>query len=381
MASLVHASPIDGGRTVQLVWSDGSRARFHAIWLRDNAPDAQTRDPGNGQRLITIGSVPPDTRISTCAVQDGQRLTMTFAPVAHSATFDATWLHSHIYDRAEARIPGWLSDAVRTWDCTAHATLPRADFQHALHDRAVLREWLEGVARLGFGMMTGGPRESGALLQVVDLFGYVRETNYGRWFEVRTEVNPSNLAYTGAGLQPHTDNPYRDPQPTLQILYCLENSAEGGDSIVVDGFHAARLLREESPQAFDLLTRYCARFEYVSPGNAWLRARRPMIELAPDGELVAIRFNNRSLAAVTDVPYENLHAWYDAYRTFAAIIERPELAVEFKLHPGECFIVDNTRVLHSRRAFSGTGRRWLQGCYADRDGLLSTARLLGVTGL
>ena len=36
---------------------------------------------------------------------------------------------------------------------------------------------------------------------VAALFGFVRETNYGKWFEVRTEVNPANLAYTGLGLQ------------------------------------------------------------------------------------------------------------------------------------------------------------------------------------
>jgi gamma-butyrobetaine dioxygenase len=40
------------------------------------------------------------------------------------------------------------------------------------------------------------------------------------------------------------------------------------------------------------------------------------------------------------------------------------------------FIVDNTRVLHARKAFSGVGKRWLQGCYADRDGLLSTLAVI-----
>ncbi|TIR98456.1 MAG: gamma-butyrobetaine dioxygenase, partial [Mesorhizobium sp.] len=29
-------------------------------------------------------------------------------------------------------------------------------------------------------------------------------------------------------------------------------------------------------------------------------------------------------------------------------------------------------VMHARKAFSGSGTRWLQGCYADKDGLLST---------
>ena len=37
----------------------------------------------------------------------------------------------------------------------------------------------------------------------------------------------------------------------------------------------------------------------------------------------------------------------------------------------ESFIVDNTRVLHSRTSYSGEGTRWLQGCYVDKDGLLS----------
>jgi len=52
------------------------------------------------------------------------------------------------------------------------------------------------------------------------------------------------------------------------------------------------------------------------------------------------------------------------------------MEVSFRLEPGECFIVDNTRVLHARKGYSGTGTRWLQGCYADKDGLLSTLAAL-----
>ena len=47
------------------------------------------------------------------------------------------------------------------------------------------------------------------------------------------------------------------------------------------------------------------------------------------------------------------------------------MAVNFKLEPGEGFITDNTRVLHSRTAYTGSGNRWLQGCYVDKDGLMS----------
>ena len=97
-----------------------------------------------------------------------------------------------------------------------------------------------------------------------------------------------------------------------------------------------------------------------------------MIELAPDGEMIGIRFNNRSAAAITDVPYDAMEAYYAAYRRLGEIIEDPAMEVSFKLSPGESFIVDNTRVLHARKGYSGAGSRWLQGCYADKDGLLST---------
>ena len=64
--------------------------------------------------------------------------------------------------------------------------------------------------------------------------------------------------------------------------------------------------------------------------------------------------------------------YYNAYRNFSYIINDSSMTVNFKLNPGECFIVDNTRVLHARTAYSGIGTRWLQGCYVDKDGLLST---------
>ena len=71
-----------------------------------------------------------------------------------------------------------------------------------------------------------------------------------------------------------------------------------------------------------------------------------------------------------------MQAYYDAYRRFGQIIDDPDMAVSFKLAPGEAFIVDNTRVLHGRKGYEGSGNRWLQGCYADKDGLLSTLAAL-----
>jgi [2-(trimethylamino)ethyl]phosphonate dioxygenase len=368
---LEQAKILDGGRAVALTFADGGERRFHAVWLRDNAFDEATRSPGNGQRLITIGDIPAETRISA-AEPAGSQLRVTFEPEGRTIGYDAAWLSEHAYDRHQSRAPGWTAPEIETWDAGLGGRIPGADFDTVGRNRSALGEWLFGIRRYGFGKLSGGPVESAALLRVADLFGYVRETNYGKYFEVRTEVNPTNLAYTGLGLQAHTDNPYRDPVPTLQILYCLQNSAEGGENMVVDGFRAAERLRDESLRGFELLTRHCARFEYAGGAGVRLRSRRPMIELNADGELICTRFNNRSAAAIIDVPYDDMADYYAAYRRFGEIIDDPAMEVTFKLRPGECFIVDNTRVLHARKGYSGVGTRWLQGCYADKDGLLST---------
>ncbi len=366
---VTRASVIDRGTAVAVTWDDGTSACFHALWLRDNALDAASRLPGSGQRFVSVLDTPADTTVGAAdATADGS-LSLTVHPGNQALTFPADWLAARAYDKVQERVPGWMAPETEPWDATFSLPEP-AGFDDLRRDRGTLRDWLAGLSRYGFARVHGLPLHSGAVCRVAELFGYVRETNYGRWFDVRTELDPANLANTSLGLQPHTDNPYRDPVPTLQLLACLNSDLEGGDSLVVDGFAAAARLQQENPSWFELLAGHCARFEYAGNGVR-LRAKKPVIELGPDGELLAIRFNNRSAAALVDVPYAAMPGYYGALRRFAELVEDPQLTRKFRLMPGDLFIVDNTRVLHGRTAFSGGGRRWLQGCYADRDAVLS----------
>ncbi|HEY7748061.1 MAG TPA: gamma-butyrobetaine dioxygenase [Aestuariivirgaceae bacterium] len=375
VAATVKASIIQDRHALELKWPDGRRSRFHALWLRDNALDPETRSSLNGQRLITILDQPADGRIGSVSVS-GTSLTVVFEPDAKTVVFPLQWLQAHSHDEQSERRPGWTGELIERWESSLGSNIPVNSWHRISNDRAAFGDWLSAVRRYGFALLTGLPLHSGFLCTVAEKFGFVRETNYGRWFDVRAEVNPSNLAYTNLGLQAHTDNPYRDPVPTLQLLACLENSVDGGNSLVVDGFKVVERLAAESQAHFDVLSRYPARFEYSGSPGVRLFAKRPIIELGPDGELLAVRFNNRSLSATTDVPFADMPEYYAAYRRFAELIEDENMAVSFKLAPGELFIVDNTRVLHARKAFSGVGKRWLQGCYADRDGLLSTLAVI-----
>ena len=357
-----------GGTVVQLCLGN-EIMRFHAIWLRDNAQDDETRDQINGQRLIALKEIPSETWVSDARVE-ADSLVITFKPENKVVRYDFDWLMENNYDEVKNLKRGWISQDHETWDADL-AFVPSCDFDKLIKRNILTLKWLANVRKYGFGKITNGPITEGALFKVIELFGYVRETNYGKHFEVRTEVNPSNLAFTGLALQAHTDNPYRDPVPTLQLLYCLESSAAGGENMLVDGFKAITRLREENEEYFDLLSNYSARFEYKNNKDVHLKSRRPIIELSSNGELLAIRFNNRSMSAVNDVPFDKMENWYSAYRRLGEIIDDPNMEITFRLNPGEAFIVDNTRVLHARKGYSGTGKRWLQGCYSDKDGLNS----------
>jgi gamma-butyrobetaine dioxygenase len=375
MSVIVSAAIEESGRAARVTWADGTSGHFHAVWLRDNCQDERSRHPGNGQRLFDILDLPADLRLTRAEpTADGEGLEVVFAPEDHATRFPAGWLRARRYEEVERKAPGWLPDEVEPWGRELGDTLPSLTFEAISRDERALERWLGWVARYGFAVMTGAPRESGTVTRIVELFGFVRETNYGRLFDVRSEADPINLAYTGLGLQVHTDNPYRDPVPGLQLLHCLSNAAEGGDSVVVDGFRAALTLKDERPEAFALLAHHPVRFAYANPTTR-LEAKAPMLGLSVEGELVEVRFNNRSLAGV-EAPGEAMAAYYAAYRALAEILERPEHEVVFKLLPGDLFIVDNRRVLHGRKAFTSAGGRHLQGCYADRDGLLSTLAVL-----
>ena len=77
------------------------------------------------------------------------------------------------------------------------------------------------------------------------------------------------------------------------------------------------------------------------------------------------------------MPADELAIWYDAYLLLARLLAEPRFQIRLRLDPGDLFIVDNRRVLHGRTAFAATsGSRWLQGCYADIDGLRSTIAVL-----
>ena len=355
-----------------------SIGRLPAALLRDNCPCTDCRDPVSGQRLIAVTDLAPQLSVTATADKAGG-VRITFGPDGHEAVFSREWLAS----LTAPPVPG-RSEAARQLWCAADfpagpPSVAWADYQAT--DAARLN-CLRGLLATGFMLLRGVPPRPGAVLTVASSFGYVRETNYGRLFDVRIERSPANLAFTGLPIGPHTDNPYRDPAPTVQLLHCLVNAADGGESGLLDGYTAAAMLRDEDPAAFHCLTTTPVTFLYTDAG-AELSATGPMIGLTATGLISEIRYNSRSLQPPVPGPGKSAAAgsaqlteFYRAYRAFAMLLLRPELTLRFSLEPGDCLVFDNTRLMHSRTGFTATGKRHLQGCYADLDGVESTVAVL-----
>lgn len=268
-----------------------SAPSFPAIWLRDNCLCTECRDPRNRQKLFTITELPEHLDVGDIDYIDDE-VVITFLPDAHRSVFSLRWLAEQASSRFDN---GRNEDDKMLWSTAElDATMQPVEWSTYCNDDAVRLAVLRGIVQRGFAIIHGTPTTERTVLSVARTFGFVRETNYGDVFDVRVEVNPNNLAFTGAAISPHTDNPYRDPVPTMQLLHCLANDVTGGESGLVDGFRAAAMLREEDTDLFDVLTNTPVRFAWSDENNA-LHADLPMIELDALSRIRGVRFNNRSL--------------------------------------------------------------------------------------
>jgi len=356
-------------KRVTIHWSDGHRSTFDAMWLRDNCP--ADRDSRNGQRLVDIADLPEDPAIGAVSQNSGAAVLITWRGEPKSSWFPLGWLREHCYcdQHRQSR-----KRAPMVWRADQGSRLLWMQYADVLASRRAEAQWLRAIADQGIAFLRGVPAQDGQVLEVARLLGYVRETHYGRVFDVRSLPNPNNLAFSDRGLGVHTDNPYREPVPGLQILHCMRADEEGGESLFVDGFAVAVELQAQDPPAFDTLTRVPAPFAFCDD-CADLRAERRLLEQGSDGEIAAVHYNSRSIRPVC-LPSEELVAFYRAYRAFARLLRDPRFEFRVRLRSGDLVAFNNRRILHGRTAFSSAAGRWLQGCYVDWDGLMSNLAVL-----
>ena len=354
---------------IELTWPDGTQRTFLYIWLRDNCPTSRHK---NGQKMAETYAIPLDISVEKVSLNELGVLEIQWQGEDHISYFDV-----EVLKRKSIPGPKWtsiVSDATTTWDAQIDINQLSTDFASYMRDDETVFRFLDKVIRFGFGVLRGVTGSSNTVVDVVRRFGHIRETNYGQVFHVHEKMDPENLTDTSLPLSPHTDNPYRDPVPTLQLLHCVESSIEGGDSILVDGFRVAEMLYNNAVHHFNMLATTPISFRYRNE-HVWLEASTTFLGVDANGYIKHIRLNNRSIRPF-DPNMNRLAEFYRAYFSLLNLVNSRELQIRFKLQPGDLILFDNERILHGRTGFEMGGDRFLAGCYADRDGLLSTWRIL-----
>ncbi|KAF3770988.1 Clavaminate synthase-like protein [Cryphonectria parasitica EP155] len=195
----------------------------------------------------------------------------------------------------------------------------------------------------------------------------------------------ADTAYTNIALPAHTDTTYFTDPAGLQAFHMLSHTAlegsppTGGESLLVDGFHAAEIMRKEHKHEFQVL-KTCS-VPWHASGNQGVTITPGVQECVirsyatPKAEspIYRIKWNNddRGVMRLTQNT-RNVAAWYGAARKFNDILKRTSSEYWFQLKPGRTLIFDNYRVLHGRSAF--TGLRRMCGGYISRDDFVSRWR-------
>ncbi|OFJ42761.1 gamma-butyrobetaine hydroxylase [Pseudomonas koreensis] len=357
---------------VVIEWADGRVSPFHHVWLRDNCPCDQCVYSVTREQVFESVDAAEDLQPLATRIDSDGCLRIDWQD-GHLSRFDPGWLRAHAYDdesRAErlASKPQphlWHSDL----------QLPVFDYIALMNDNAALLQWLLAVRDIGLTQVRGVPTEPGSLKLIAQRISFIRESNFGVLFNVQSKADADSNAYTAFNLPLHTDLPTRELQPGLQFLHCLVNDAEGGESIFVDGFAIADALRLEDPQLFEALCEIPVEFRNKDRHSDY-RCLAPIIAVDALGRVAEIRMAN-FLRGAFDTSVAQMPLLYRAYRRFIAMTREPRFRLMQRLKPGELWCFDNRRTLHARNAFDpATGARHFQGCYVDRDELLSRILVL-----
>ncbi|CAJ1450289.1 unnamed protein product [Effrenium voratum] len=368
-------------RTVNLAWPDGRPAgSFLPKFLRENTVEAW--DVSSKQRLdfclhadLQVTEVQAEGRAFRLCFSDG-----------HVGTFLPPRPAPEMWSQGLMNKPRTLwgsSNTAAVQEELERGSL-RFEWEELIQDSSsAARRWIEAMHSHGVALVAGLPQDAQAMQGFAAALGtYLVPTVYGETFQIQSVSEPNNLAYSSLGLQMHTDLPFYSLPPSLQLFQCLRQ-AEGGLSLALDGFDAARALRAApgGEEAFKVLCSEQLRFQDIT--NDWfLSADHPTLLLSPDSErdpiqrLQRVHFNERSRDSWRQwLPNQpQASRIYEALHLYEQLVEERSRYVSLHLAPGEMICTDNWRVMHSRTSF--TGSRHFVGGYLDWDAVRARWRAL-----
>jgi len=367
--ALHSVSSIDDG--LHLIWEDGFEVDLSLIWLREFSPDTTSFHEVNREQILNLIDIPEDLSVkSTCISEDGF-LIVEWMPETLESCYHPGWLRKWcsplpLLELPERELWSLPVKSKECW-CNGEGVLKGDD--------SAFERWVEDLYIKGYVLLNNLPIDDSIISIIPEKIGHIRPSNFGKIFEVINLKDSNTNANTALALAPHTDLGTREYMPGLQFLYCMENTAKGGDSILVDGFAIAEQLKAESEEFYDILSKIAIPFG-TKDKNTDHRFVAPVFEHDYAGSLTTVRYTYW-LRLPMHESIDTTKTFYRAFRRFQQIANDKTNQLRFRLSPGQMMCFDNRRILHGRDAFDpSSGNRLLKGCYGEREDLESCLRMI-----
>ncbi|KAH7912334.1 Trimethyllysine dioxygenase [Hygrophoropsis aurantiaca] len=360
------------GQKVSVLWNPQQWSRFHHIWLRDHCRCSGCFHPVTKQRLVNTFEIPVDiVPIDVQSTKEGLEIMWpSGSSDIHASFFPWSWLKTHSYDPPD-KTDSALHEKV-TWGSNISKAPPTITYQEAIDesDRGVYK-WLGHINKFGFCLVSGVPSTPEATEKLSERIGFIRETQYGKFWEFTADLSKGDTAYTTMALGAHTDNTYFTDPCGLQLFHLLSHTGgSGGATLLVDGFYVASILKELHPELHSILARVPIPAHAGGELSALYRPNPPsgypvLGHDASSGDLIQVRWNNDDRSVMDKLDPSVVEEWYKAIRMWHKLLTSPDSEYWIQLTPGTVLSVDNHRVLHGRSAFEG--KRRVCGAYIGVD--------------
>jgi len=356
---------------IEVVWADGCTSIYYPFWLREQCSCTDCHSETTREALIDITKIPLEIQAESITLDEQGYVNICWSDGGHKSRYHPGWLRANSYDdwAQKERV-----SELKTWDNSF--SVLEFDGVRLLECDDHLYEWLTALDSSGLTLLKNVPTTKGSIRKIAERIGIIRQSNFGTLFDVVSKPDADSNAYLSIGLPLHMDLPSRETPPGLQFLHCIVNEAKGGASQFVDGFHLAKIIKQEAPEIFKIVTTVDYSFQNRSV-DCDFRASGPLIRLDKYGNPIESRINTFIAAPIINLPHDMLKKAIAAKHYLLQTMNEPRFKVEFKMQPGDMVAFDNRRILHGRSEFyPNTGSRFLEGCYLDRDDLGSALRML-----
>ncbi|PFH53122.1 hypothetical protein AMATHDRAFT_1547 [Amanita thiersii Skay4041] len=357
-------------RKVSIGWDAQTWSRFHNMWLRDHCRCPHCFHPVTKQRLVNTFEIPTNiapTRVA--AMPDG--LEVSWPGIQpHVSLYPWSWLQTNSYD------PPMVNKDIKTekilWGSKIEQSPPTMTYEEVMaEDEGGLFKWLSQIDQFGFCFVSGVPTTPEATEELSQRIGFIRQTQYGLFWDFTSDLAKGDTAYTTMALGAHTDTTYFTDPCGLQLFHLLSHTdGSGGATLLVDGYYVASILKELHPDAYDMLSTIPIPAHAAGEPSAFYRPNPPrgypVLRRDPStGELFQVRWNNDDRSVMSHLEPHNVEKWYKAIRAWHQCLTSPDSEYWVQLRPGTAVVVDNQRVLHGRSAFDG--KRRMCGAYIGMD--------------